>query len=99
MPRGDATLAGYRGHVDAVGPTLAGWVSEIDHPSRPVVFVVSIDGEQRLAAVADGLRADVAAAGLAAPRCGFAVALPAPVIDGAEHRIRLLLPDGRPLNL
>ncbi len=99
MAQDDRILAGYRGHVDAVGPVLAGWVSEEAHPLRPVRFFVSIDGDRPRATTADRLRADVAAAGLAPPGCGFSVLLPPRFLDGAEHEVRLLLQDGRSLNL
>lgn len=92
-------LPGYRGHVDAVEPVLSGWVSEIAHPAAPVAFVVSIDGGHRIPVLANRKREDVAAAGLAGPDCGFAVELPAGVLDGALHDLALLLPDGRSLNL
>ena len=96
---GRGILAGYRGHVDAVEPVLSGWVSEIAYPAAPVGFIVSVDRGHRIPVVADRKREDVAAAGLAAPDCGFAVDLPAGVLDGAEHDLALLLPDGRSLNL
>jgi ribosomal protein S18 acetylase RimI-like enzyme len=93
------TLAGYRGHVDAIEPVLSGWVTDSIHPLDPVVFFVGIDEQRRFQVVADRLREDVAAAGLAAPRCGFAFELPSRFRDGGEHEIALLLPDGRNLNL
>jgi [ribosomal protein S18]-alanine N-acetyltransferase len=99
MSRRDGILSGYRGHVDAVDPVLAGWVSEVAQPARPVRFVVSIDREHRLPVTADRRRSDVAEAGLAAPDCGFSLPLPSRVRDSAEHEVRLLLADGRSLNL
>src|SRR5438874_12331442 len=99
MPRGDDILDGYRGHVDAVEPVLSGWVTEISRPAAPVSFIASIDRGHRIPVTADLKREDVAAAGLAGRNCGFVVDLPADVLDGAEHEIALLLPDGRRLNL
>lgn len=99
MARRDGTLDGYRGHVDAVEPVLSGWVTEIARPAAPVAFIVSVDRGHRIPVVADRKRGDVAAAGLAGPNCGFAVDLPAGVLDGAEHDLALTLPDGRRLNL
>ena len=78
---------------------MSGWVSEIAHPAVPVSFSVSIDRGPPVPVVADRPRADVAAAGLGGPSCGFAVALPAHLLDGAVHELALLLPDGRSLNL
>ena len=92
-------LSGYRGHVDAIEPALTGWVGEIARPLEPVRFVVSMDGEPLTRVVADRVREDVAAAGLAAATCGFSLPLPPHLLDGAEHRIALLLPDGRSLDL
>jgi ribosomal protein S18 acetylase RimI-like enzyme len=95
----DGVLTGYRGHIDAVEPVLSGWVTEIARPEAPVDFRVGIDAEERIAAVADRPRPDVAAAGLAGMHCGFAVALPLRLLDGAEHALVLLLPDGCILGL
>lgn len=92
-------LSGYRGHIDAVEPALSGWVSEIARPSVPVGCVLSIDAAAPIPLTADRARPDVAAAGLGGPNCGFAVDLPPRVLDGREHRLRLLLGDGRNLNL
>jgi ribosomal protein S18 acetylase RimI-like enzyme len=99
MARGDDILAGFRGHVDAIEPVLSGWVAEIERPTIPVSFFVSIDRSHRIPAIADRMRADVTAAGLAGPNCGFAVELPAKILDGAEHHLAFFLPDGRSLNL
>src|SRR5947207_7955368 len=98
MARG-SILAGYRGHVDQVEPVLAGWVAEIARPAVPVGFIVMIDRDRRISIVADRERPDVTAAGLAAANCGFSLALPERFFDGREHRVDLLLPDGRSLNL
>jgi ribosomal protein S18 acetylase RimI-like enzyme len=99
MTRHDGILDGFCGHVDAIEPVLSGWVSETSRPAAPVAFVMSIDRNHRIPVVADRPRADVAAAGLAAADCGFSVDLPARFLDGAEHELALLLPDGRNLNL
>jgi ribosomal protein S18 acetylase RimI-like enzyme len=99
LARRDAILPGYRGHLDAVDPVLSGWVSEIARQDAPVLFSLSIDRADPIPVIADRAREDVAAAGLAGPICGFAVDLPARLLDGAEHEIALLLPDGRNLNL
>jgi GNAT superfamily N-acetyltransferase len=99
MPARGGTLPGYRGHVDAIEPTLAGWIVDAARPAEPVAFSVAIDGE-RLVSVSTGRpRLDVVAAGLGGPNCGFAVELPSRVLDGAEHQLALLLPDGSSLNL
>jgi ribosomal protein S18 acetylase RimI-like enzyme len=92
-------LPGYRGHVDRVEPVLTGWVSKIARPAAPVSFAVTIDGRRCLAILADRPRPDVAAAGLAAEKCGFAAALPPVRRDGTEHDLALVLPDGRDLDL
>ena len=99
MPARGGTLAGYRGHIDAVEPLLAGWIVDMAHPTEPVAFSVAIDDEWLISARADRPRPDVAAAGIGAADCGFAVELPSGVLDGAEHELALLLPDGRSLNL
>jgi ribosomal protein S18 acetylase RimI-like enzyme len=62
-------------------------------------LVVRIDRADVVPVIADRPRPDVAAAGLAGPNCGFAVELPAGFLDGLEHEVALLLPDGRRLNL
>jgi ribosomal protein S18 acetylase RimI-like enzyme len=99
MARGAGVLPGYLGHVDAIEPALAGWVAEAARPGTPVAFVVCIDGAAPLPLVADRPRPDVAAAGLAAANCGFSIALPAGLRDGAEHAVALVLRDGRRLDL
>src|SRR5207302_10399974 len=91
---------GYRGHVDTIEPVLSGWIADTTHPTAAVSFWLSIDGRPRLSVVADRPRRDVvAAAGLKMPNCGFSVELPAPVRDGEEHELALLLSDGRKLQL
>jgi ribosomal protein S18 acetylase RimI-like enzyme len=97
--RDAAILEGYRGHVDQVGPVIAGWVSEIGRPWQPVQLIVVIDRDWRCPVTADRARADVAAAGLASAACGFSRVLPGRFVDGSEHAVQLLLPDGRDLNL
>lgn len=99
MAQREEMLPGYRGHVDAIEPTLSGWVSEIARPGVPVSLALRLDRHHRIAAIADRARPDVAAAGLAASDCGFSLPLPAGFLDGAEHRVDLLLSDGRSLNL
>ncbi len=99
MTRRDGILAGYRGHIDSVEPVLSGWAAELARPGAPVTFTVTMDGGHRSAVRADRPRPDVAAAGLAAVNCGFAVTLPRRFFDGAERRLDLLLPDGQSLNL
>src|SRR6266853_1894689 len=96
---GAAILKGYRGHVDAIEPVLSGWVTEVARPAAPVGFTVSIDRGDRASVIADRPRSDVAAAGLAAPNCGFSVELPVQFRDGREHELALLLGDGRNLHL
>lgn len=96
---GNGILPGYRGHVDAIEPVLSGWVVEVARPASPVACLVGIDGERRIPVKADGPRPDVAAAGLGSPHCGFSVELPSRLLDGMEHDLALLLPDGRSLNL
>lgn len=99
MARGNGILPGYRGHVDCVEPILAGWVSELARPLRPVHLAVTIDRDHRLPLIADRPREDVVAAGLAAANCGFALVLPPSLLDGVVHAIGLRLMDGRSLNL
>ena len=99
MTRRDGILPGYQGHVDAVEPVVAGWVSEALSPNRPVTFLLRIDHSRPIPVIADRPRADVAAAGLGGPNCGFSVDLPAHFLDGAEHALAFILPDGRSLNL
>src|SRR5260221_7740070 len=96
--RGDILL-GYRGHVDAVEPVLSGWVNEAASPNRPVSFLLRIDRGHPIPVIADRPRVDVAAVGLGGPNCGFSLVLPARFLDGGEHELALLLPDGRTLNL
>lgn len=74
-------------------------MSEVARPTAPVRFSVSIDASVLIPVVADRPRQDVAAAGLASVNCGFAVELPVRLLDGAEHDVAFLLPDGRNLNL
>src|SRR5439155_7541822 len=99
MTRRDDILPGYRGHVDAVEPVLSGWVNEAARPNRPVRLFLGIDRAQPIPVIADRPRADVAVAGLGGPNCGFSLVLPAHFLDGAEHELGFILPDGRRLNL
>jgi ribosomal protein S18 acetylase RimI-like enzyme len=99
MPGRGGTLPGYRGHIDAVEPLLAGWLVDAARPDEPVAFAVAVDGARVILADADRPRPDVFAAGLGGPNCGFAVELPSRVLDGAEHELTLLLPDGSNLHL
>jgi ribosomal protein S18 acetylase RimI-like enzyme len=98
MPPGRES-PGYRGHVDATEPLLAGWVVETARPAAPVALTIALDGEPWLHVRADRPRPDVAAAGLGGPHCGFAVELPRHLADGREHRLELRLADGAALNL
>jgi ribosomal protein S18 acetylase RimI-like enzyme len=95
----EGVLPGYRGHVDAIEPVLSGWLVEIARPAEPVSLLVSLDGAHRLAVIADRPRPDVFAAGLGGSGCGFSVELPPHCLDGDEHGLALLLPDGRDLRL
>ena len=99
MTRRGGILLGYRGHVDAVEPVLSGWVNEAVSPNRPASFFLRIDRSDPIPVIADRLRVDVTAAGLGGPNCGFSLVLPARFIDGAEHELAFILPDGRSLNL
>jgi ribosomal protein S18 acetylase RimI-like enzyme len=99
MNFGSFILPDYRGGIDRIEPLLAGWVAEIARPEAPVALLAVIDGGYRINAIADRPRPDIAAAGLAGPRCGFRIALPPHLLDGAEHDLAVLLPDGRNLNL
>jgi ribosomal protein S18 acetylase RimI-like enzyme len=99
MTQPGGILDGYRGHVDAVEPSLSGWVSEIASPNQPVTFFLNVDRSHHIPMIADRPRADVAAAGLGGPNCGFSVDLPTRLLDGAEHELDLHLRDGRRLNL
>jgi len=89
----------FLGHVDAIEPALAGWVIDARRPGTPVRFAVMIDRSLRLAAVADLPRPDVAAAGMGGADCGFRLDLPAHLFDGAPHDMRLVLANGRKLDL
>jgi ribosomal protein S18 acetylase RimI-like enzyme len=99
MSAGAASLAHYRGYVDTVEPELSGWVAQVGRPGEPVALVVSIDRGHRLALSADRPRPDVAAAGQGGPSCGFRVALPSQFLDGAEHELDFLRPEGGSLGL
>jgi hypothetical protein len=68
MARGGGILPRFRGYVDAIEPVLSGWVAEIERPAAPVSFFVSIDRSHRISVIADRLRADAAACGLAGPK-------------------------------
>ena len=99
MNGGSGILPGYRGGIESIEPVLSGWVTEIERPEAPVALLAVIDSRHRIAAIADRSRRDIAAAGLARPRCGFRIALPPHLLDGAEHDLAVLLADGRNLNL
>src|SRR5437588_773333 len=99
MTRRDDILPGYRGHLDAVEPVLSGWVNEAAWPNRPVRFFLGIGPGHPTPVIADRPGADVAAAGLGGPNCGFSLVPPAHLLDGTEHELGFILPDGRRLNL
>jgi ribosomal protein S18 acetylase RimI-like enzyme len=89
----------FVGHLDTVEPALAGWVMDREHPGEPVCFTLIIDGAWRFTVIADRKRTDVSAAGFGGPNCGFALVLPAHLLDGAAHDFNLVLGDGQPLTL
>ena len=74
-------------------------MSEVARPAAPVGFSLRIDRGDPIPVIADRARPDVAAAGLAGINCGFVIDLPAQLLDGKEHDLALLLPDGRNLDL
>jgi ribosomal protein S18 acetylase RimI-like enzyme len=89
----------FAGYVEAVEPSLVGWVIDSQHPNEPVSFSVTVDRGLPVPIVADLPRPDVVAAGHGGPNCGFALALPPHLFDGAPHQIEFALGDGAPLTL
>jgi len=89
----------FAGQVETVEPTLVGWVVDRQRTGSPVRFTVTVDRTWRFAVVADRPRPDVAAGGFGGPNCGFALALPPRLFDGAPHDIDLTLADGEMLEL
>jgi ribosomal protein S18 acetylase RimI-like enzyme len=89
----------FVGHIDSVEPVLAGWLVDRQHPNEPVRFTLAIDRTLRPRVIADRPRPDVAAAGFGGPDCGFAITLPAPLLDGGIHDIEFFAEDGQRLIL
>ena len=88
----------FVGYVETVEPALSGWILDRDRPG-PVKLSVVIDAALRFALIADRPRPDVVAAGAGPLHCGFAVTLPAHLLDGRPHAIDLFAEDGSPLEL
>ncbi len=63
---------------------VRGWATEA---GAPAAFFVLVDGLQVAELHAALPRPEVAAAGLGPERCGFELALPATLLDGATHRM------------
>lgn len=86
----------YDGHIEGMRDGfLHGWVWNPAMPDVPVV-VELFDGEERLArSVANQHRGDLQAAGKRGGACGFAFPLPAALLDGAPHTLRVRIAETR----
>jgi ribosomal protein S18 acetylase RimI-like enzyme len=87
------------GFIDRFEPTLSGWLIDQTRPAQPAFFTVTIDRSQVFGVFADRPRPDVAAAGYGGPNCGFELALPLHLADGAPHAIEFALADGEGFTL
>ncbi len=89
----------FIGYVEAVEPTLIGWIVDRRDPAKPLRLNVTVDGSRAITLIAGRPRFDVAAAGHGGPDCGFALRLPRRLFDGRAHRIELHSHDGERLLL
>ena len=83
---------GYADHV--AGEIVTGWALDLAAPHRPLVLRAVIDGAADEAIGCALPRADVRAAGIACDAAGFRYAIPARLMDGRTHCLRLELPGG-----
>ena len=86
----------YDGAVDGLhAGSLIGWALDRRNPAEPVAVAVQ-DGSSLLAeTVADRFRPDLLAAGKGDGKCGFAIALPATLLDGKAHSLRVAVGEAR----
>ncbi len=88
------------GYCDIVSAaSVEGWAYDPAAPDTPLVMQVLIDGNRVCWAKCDLLRDDIRAAGHAASRAGFYVAIPPELQDDGDHVIEFRRRDGNPIEL
>ncbi len=92
----DCGFAGYADPTDA--PRAEGWVVDLAHPKQHAKVELRVDGRVVATAVADRMRADVAALGLSDGRSGFVLPFPRTVRLDRDLRIEIVVA-GTGLNL
>ena len=66
---------------------ITGWAFDPNAGHQPARFFVLVDGEQTNEVICQGLRPDVASAGLAPETVGFRAMLPRRLLDGESHHV------------
>jgi hypothetical protein len=89
-----AAPRGYDGRIEGLeNGTLRGWAADLSIPDRSVI-VELLDGDRPIARmVAAEWREQVTVSGRRGGRWGFAFPLPATLIDGTAHNLRVVIPD------
>lgn len=80
---------GYVDHFDM--DRIAGWAVDPDGSGKPPVLSLHVDGAHVMNVAANLPRDDVAQTGRAPLRCGFDIALPQRLRDGAAHLVEVRL--------
>ena len=76
----------FRGNLDTCGPTtITGWLYDSADPGEPCEVEIRVDGKPVGTCTADLFRIDLLESNIGDGLCGFQIALPAILFDGAEH--------------
>ncbi|MCQ8277823.1 glycosyltransferase [Acetobacteraceae bacterium KSS8] len=93
----DAVSTRFNGYFDRyeAGGRASGWVTDLSQPAKVVVLRALIDGVDQGEVVCNGHRDDVRGAlGLPTAEVGFSFDIPEAFLDGEEHVLSFVLPDG-----
>jgi glycosyltransferase involved in cell wall biosynthesis len=89
-----ASEMSFRCHVDQISAgMIEGWLMAPDHPSRHYVVVLKEDDRVYARVRASRFRADLVSAGIGDGCYSFQLPVPHSLLDGAEHRLRLVEED------
>jgi len=87
-------MGNFRGVVKVSGSVIRGWLLDLDRPSRPVRFQLSIDGDICGSYVADARRRLLSRKTPGADSHGFAIPIRKPWIGGGMQALRIDGPSG-----
>lgn len=87
------------GHIDIFeGDRIEGWVIDLDHPHRPALLKVLIDGDVVDSVLCALLREDVKQSGLPSAEAGFLYRIPPLFHDGLRHSLQFQTQRGSVVN-